>query len=157
METSGQLMSFASCLAWVIKTFSHNLKKLEILLMHGLIRIMNRDQNQEGAAIAAGWVMLSAAERIRLRGRFRRLRNNGRWVYLSPQINGVCDSANYLSNCGRSQGTEHHRRRFCSGDNCSVCLWPALHVGSEKTRLIKLLWGVYFHCLTISEGVCEGV
>lgn len=36
-------------------------------------------------------------------GKLEALRNNGMWVYLSPQINGTHGSANYLSDCGQYQ------------------------------------------------------
>lgn len=38
------------------------------------------------------------------------LRNNGMWVYLSPQINGVCDRVNHLSDCGSYQENAVRRR-----------------------------------------------
>lgn len=85
-------------------TFLYNSKR-GVALMRDLIKILNWDQNPERAA-AANWGMVSAgggSGAYSSPGKLEALRNNGMWVYLSPQINGTHGSANYLSDCGQYQ------------------------------------------------------
>lgn len=74
--------------------------------MHGLIGVLNWDENQKKSRDSnlgnglGQWRRLSTYSSL---GILQALRDNGMWVYLSPQINGVCDSAKHLLNCGQYQ------------------------------------------------------
>lgn len=145
-------MSFTCSLVRVIQHFC-TIQSGELCWCDGLIKILNWDQDPERAA-AANWGMVEAgggSGAYSSLGKLEALRNNGMWVYLSPQINGTHGSANYLSDCGQYQAVQMNV--VFTVFICLVFIQPVLHVVSQFSdglkKWVSYHWYYYsWHCMT---------
>lgn len=152
-------MSFTCSLVRVIQHFC-TIQSGELCWCDGLIKILNWDQDPERAA-AANWGMVEAgggSGAYSSLGKLEALRNNGMWVYLSPQINGTHGSANYLSDCGQYQAVQMNV--VFTVFICLVFIQPVLHVVSQFSDGLKkwvsyidiIILGIAWHAFITSSS-----